>query len=278
MYNSPYCVHVLGSTDGQNVVLQPEYLENASSVNIRANISMNPSILAVPTYYKNKPESWEDALSLNSFPQMCIALDGYKAWVASGALDRLNLQTATSVARDTIKVAKGITNTVAGQGQYLASAQFGTEKGMQRGINQGMEGVGEIVDGAIDLANDIGNYMITLDVAKKLPPTIKGSFNTEILSTYNISAIFVRQMCINKDVAKSIDNYLTMFGYKVNTVKQPSIHNRKRFTYIKTRGCKANGGAPSTSISTIQAIFNKGIRFWVDPSDVGDYSTANGVL
>lgn len=275
LYNSPYCVYMLGSADGQMIPLQPEYLGSNGEVEIRANISMNPSILAVPKHYKNKATSWDDALSINSFPQMAMALDGYKAWVATGALDRLNLNTAVEGARSVVKLVQGINTVGAGASLESAAKRFGTEDLIAQGQRQKAEGIGQVFDAGLDIVSEIGNAMITMGVAKSLPPTIKGNFNTEILSTYNISHIFVKQMCVNKDVAESIDNYLTMFGYKVNKVKKPIIKNRPKFTYIKTRGCKANGGAPSTSITTIQRIFDRGIRFWVNASEVGDYTVNN---
>lgn len=274
LYNSPFCINVLGCSDGQLEVLQPEYLGDNAYVEILANVSMTPSIMAMVEDYRGKQDSWEHTISFDAFPQVAMSLDGYKAWVASGGLARLQLNTVTSATRDIVNIGMGAVKTASGQGLYSANAQFGTESGMEKGISMGKSGIGQIAEGTLSLAEDLGNYMITMDVAKTLPPNTKGHVNTSVLMAYAYLRFYTEQRTINADVAKSIDNYFTMFGYKVNTVKKPTLHNRSRFTYVKCRGAKVEGGAPSEIITEIEAILDRGCRFWADHEHIGDYDYA----
>ena len=66
-----------------------------------------------------------------------------------------------------------------------------------------------------------------------------------------------------------------MFGYTVNKVKTPSRRNRPHYTYLKTKGCHVDGGAPADAIQRIETIYDNGIRFWVNASEVGDFSVNN---
>lgn len=276
LYNSPFCLNILGCTDGQILQLQPEYLGDTAEVKVYSNLSMTPSVMALVTNYKGKSTNYEASISFDAFPQVCLSLDGYKAWVASGGLARTALNTSVSAFKDVVNIGTGIVNVASGQASFVADAQFGTHKGgIDSAQSQGATGVGQIANGVANLASDIGNAIITMDVAKTLPPNVKGTTNTSVLMNYLMLRFYTEQRTINADVAKSIDKYFTMYGYKVNTVKKPNLRNRSRFTYVKTKGCVVTGGAPTEVITEIENIMNRGCRFWQDPSDLGNYDDPN---
>ena len=87
-------------------------------------------------------------------------------------------------------------------------------------------------------------------------------------------------MGIHGQNAKVIDDYLTRFGYKVNCVKKPALHSRKRWNYVKCKECeisaKTNKGVPTGALKRMQDMFNAGITLWhVD--DVGNFNGDNGI-
>lgn len=88
-------------------------------------------------------------------------------------------------------------------------------------------------------------------------------------------------MSITAQNAKVIDDYLTRFGYKVNTIKMPELHSRKRWNYVKTKECeihaKSSNGAPTSALQRIQDMFNAGVTLW-HVNDVGDFTGDNGIL
>lgn len=79
------------------------------------------------------------------------------------------------------------------------------------------------------------------------------------------------------EYAKSIDDFFTKFGYKVNVLAKPSMTYSSGATrtlnwkYIKTIGCALNGDCPSSAQSKICEIMDNGITFW-KTKDVGDYT------
>lgn len=80
---------------------------------------------------------------------------------------------------------------------------------------------------------------------------------------------------ITEEFARIIDGYFDQFGYAINTVGTPSRKNRPHWTFIKTKGCTLSGSIPSDSVRRICDIHDKGITYWANPEEVGDYSIDN---
>ena len=59
-----------------------------------------------------------------------------------------------------------------------------------------------------------------------------------------------------------IDNYFTMFGYKVNTIKKPQFTSRAFWNYIKTSGVNMIGNVPQDALSVIKQMFDNGVTMW----------------
>lgn len=75
--------------------------------------------------------------------------------------------------------------------------------------------------------------------------------------------------------ARSIDDYFTRFGYAVRQTTTPNRNARPHWTYIKTIGCVINGNCPADIESAICSVYDKGITFWNNPDEVGNYSLDN---
>lgn len=251
LYNSPYCVIEIMTSDGQKVTLQPEYIDQPVSsspyIQVLPNASMNPSMLVVPHNYEGDAIKWDKAISFDAFPQIALSIDGYSAWVASGGLDKWTLNLYSNALGNTAS---------------MVSSAY-------------KKNVAGTVSGAINSYANIAESIIDIGVAKRLPSEVKGSQNTTPLTSTNKIAILIKQKCINRDVAKSIDDYFSMYGYKVNKIKEPKRRNRPHYTYLKTKGLHVNGGAPADAIQRIETIYDNGIRFWVNPAEVGDFTVNN---
>lgn len=104
--------------------------------------------------------------------------------------------------------------------------------------------------------------------------------NGNILIAMDKLGFEYRQHYIRPEIAKIIDDYFTMYGYAVNTLKYPSFHNRRYWTYIKTRGCTVSAGIPNDDADAICDIFDNGVTFWDVSSGatVGDYTASNTTI
>ena len=131
------------------------------------------------------------------------------------------------------------------------------------------------------IAGSIANYGMNL-ATDSGSDTVQTCGDVLDLSYDNIGYLFY-VMAINAQNAEVIDNYLTRFGYKVDCIKIPALHSRKRWNYVKTKECEIsakttgnNIGAPNDAIKQMQDMFNAGVTLWhVD--DVGNFSGDNGI-
>lgn len=80
---------------------------------------------------------------------------------------------------------------------------------------------------------------------------------------------------ITAQMAKTIDDYFNMYGYATHKVKIPNTNVRPHWTFTKTIGCKIVGSLPSDDQRKICEIFDNGVTFWRNPSEVGQYYLDN---
>ena len=112
-----------------------------------------------------------------------------------------------------------------------------------------------------------------------MPNQAEGNTNTsDINFSLNKSGLTLYTKTIKKEYAKVIDMYLSMFGYKINSVKTPNIYGRQNWNYVKTIDCNFDGDIPQTHLNIIKNIFNQGITFWHNPNSIYNYNLNNNIL
>ena len=75
--------------------------------------------------------------------------------------------------------------------------------------------------------------------------------------------------------ARVIDAFFDHYGYKTMRVGDPDLRCRANYKYIKTIDIHVDGGAPAEVLRKIEQIFTKGVTFWHNPDNVGDYTVNN---
>ena len=71
------------------------------------------------------------------------------------------------------------------------------------------------------------------------------------------------------------DAYFTRYGYAINRVRQPQFNNRPHFTYIKTRDAVVYGNNGYNANKQIADILDKGVTFWKNGDEIGNYNVNN---
>lgn len=79
-----------------------------------------------------------------------------------------------------------------------------------------------------------------------------------------------------KEYAEIIDNYFSLYGYKVNRFGELNIDSRPAWNYIKTNNVSVYGQAPNDAIRSYANALNRGVTFW-HTNDVGNYSLDNSI-
>ena len=136
-------------------------------------------------------------------------------------------------------------------------------------------GTGNIAPAVSSLATSTFHNLIQLYWASLLPDQAKGRPTEDanaVLGRWGFDAYKVH---VRAEYAKIIDGYFDQFGYAINKVGTPNRKTRPHWTFIKTKGCTLSGSIPADSVRRICQIHDKGITYWSNPEEVGDYSIDN---
>ena len=284
MYHSPYCSLVIQNSEGASMAFDPTQFWGSASFTLHFSPVLPITGYLSADYYKvkimpspgirgtNSPFLY--SLPLPSLPTFTWANDTYKAWLA---LNSGYMQTAKTVAIiDTVvDTASGIRNL----GALGAAAALGTVIGGPIGAAAGtVSAVGSLAGSIKSVTSDLAtiNNLYTQDKnAQIVPDSFNGSADNQATALAGTYGFYSYVRFPTRDVAVSIDNYFTMFGYKVREIKVPSLNNRTRFTYVKTLNMDVEGFIPTDDRDAINNIFNAGIRFWKDKTNFCDYSITN---
>lgn len=103
-----------------------------------------------------------------------------------------------------------------------------------------------------------------------------GSIDTaNVLLANNKYGFYLINVSQPKEYLQIADQYFDMYGYRIDTVKQPRFDSRPHWNYVKTKDCLVQSNAPVESVRKICSIFDNGITFWKNADEVGNYSLDN---
>lgn len=128
------------------------------------------------------------------------------------------------------------------------------------------------------LVGTIGGIMGQIHQAQHHPDQAAGDVNSSDLLMAWQRYYTVNCMSVRAEVARCIDEYFSMFGYKVNRVKTPNVTGRTNWNYVKTVGCYIDADIPQEDLQEIKNLFDKGITFWHNPTTFRDYSQSNAIV
>lgn len=196
----------------------------------------------LPLEYKGLDRNDNEGINLGKFPALNWTSDYFTNWLT---------QNAVNIAVDTIgNIVGGATNLIKGNAEGF---------------------IGNVVD-ALNTGADI--YKNSL-----VPPQTKGNLNNgDVITVSNKNDFFFYQMTITEEYAKIIDNFFSMFGYKVNELKVPNINSRSNWNYIKTIDCNIIGNIPQEDLQEIKNMFDTGITLWHKTNYFLDYSQENTIV
>lgn len=122
-----------------------------------------------------------------------------------------------------------------------------------------VSGAGTIVSGV----KEIGNVIAASAKAQIMPDVMHGSFENTTMNLLNgYPAVNLLCKAIRPEYAKIIDDYFSMYGYKVTRVKDIELHSRNNWNFVKTIGCNVVGDCPSTVLESVKAMFDAGVTLW----------------
>lgn len=274
LYTYPYTRILCVSPSGNKQAYSYENFNNGvGKFKVKMVNYPNPAWLLFPLGYCGK-NSVEDGLPDHTCVQIACAGDSYKAWLAQ--------TTSAGTARKTgEKVDNFVTNLTSKLGhpedQSTALGNFAGK--VAQYATSAVSAVGNaLVGGFGTLASAIGNLIGGGIRADMKPDSVLGSAASSSMTveTGYWGTYSVNKETINAEYARTIDDYFTRFGYKVNRTKYPSRNSRPHWTYTKTVGFSFQWSyVPVDSEDVIKKIYDNGITFWNNPDEIGNYSLDN---
>lgn len=268
-YNFLYCTNMVGTSS----VYPYEFFPNSyyCGFTMYGNPTANTEIIMFPENYKGSSGvNKDEGMILKGFPQIAYNVDTFRAWLA---------QNSGSIAGSLLASA------VAG----LIIPSIGPVAGLNAGVTAGADGalsglLGQVSGmtpsfaGASATGVGVFNTLAKIADHSVQPIQTRGNDTCGILVAKGMFEYTFFNKRIRGSFARIIDEYFTMFGYATHRVKVPNRCVRQRWTYTKTVGCNAIGECPADDIKRIKQIYDKGITFWVNPNEVGNYSLSNNPL
>ena len=253
---APYSYFYLTNNTGSDVPFKYEdFVNNSAVFKTVGSLTPSCSIRCVPISYKKLSDTASSMRSFNSgitvakYPICSWNTDTYINWLTSNSV---NLG---------MKAIGGIAGIVGG-GALIASGA-----GAVAGIGMIGGGIGMITNAV----QEVYNHSLTPDQAQ-------GNSNSgDVVYSRNKIEIAAYKMSIRSEYAQVIDNYFSMYGYKVNLLKIPNITGRTNWNYVKTIGANIQGDIPEDHLNKIKSMFDNGVTLWHNSSTYLDYSQNNNI-
>lgn len=249
LFSYPYTMLVVSNNSGDTAEYRWEQFESPEAgcaFDLTGVFISTPCVLAYPVSYRGLAFDYDSGITMSNFPQVPWSGDTFKAWLAQN--------------KGTI--ATSLLSTVMGAGLTVAGVGTGNPLAIAGGLLSVGDSVGNILGKSVD--------------AKNTPPQVHGQVQCDSLnagmSRFQFSFYYTN---IRSQFARIIDDYFTMFGYATKRVKTPNRNARPHWNYVKTIGCVVSGSVPADDMKKICGIYDAGITFWKNASEIGDYSLDN---
>lgn len=254
MYTFPYNYLSITNNTGVEVPYHYEdFINNTPIFNLVGTITPSCSLMLYPSNYKKSSASksgYNWGIPVGKYPMGSWNSDQYTNWLTANGINILGqrIDAPTSQA-------------LMGTFGALASAGASDYEGIGSGLGTMFNAVQE-------------NYRHSLQ-----SPTIGGQVNSgDITYAHGKMSPTYYKMSIKQEYARIIDDYFTLYGYKVNDVKTPNIHKRSNWDYIKTIKVNLEGDIPENDMEKIRTMFDNGCTFWHTTTYFLDYTRTNSIL
>lgn len=263
----PFCYYLADNNAGltttyRNELFIRDSLHPNPSFAVYGAISQGNSTKLVPRNYGGDTTvsgNYQEGLQGGKLPVCAWASDYFLNWETQNAINM----------------------TTSGVSSVVSGAVSGGLGGLHGGLVGA--GAGAIVGATTSGLTAIMGILSKTETAKIIPDTARGNANTSDLNIgyfgNQAGGLFtVKAMSVRAEYARIIDDFFSMYGYKVNIVKTPSITGRTYWNYVKTVDCNIEGDVPQEDLLVVRGIFDKGCTFWHDPENMYNYNLTNSIV
>lgn len=279
LFTYPYTCLVATNLSGEEQVYKWEYFDsslvgNNAKFNVLGCIYPEPYIFSFPQGYDGKITDYTRGISLKDFPEVVWTTDEFNTWLFRNSVTASVSVIGEAQNRANAEATTSITDYSRGNKRF----QDIDTTGMNIMTSTGKFVYGENYSGAKNWGNlssvvqsafNNSSYKDKIFGGNSVLGTLSG--NT-MLTSFNNKCFKYYVQSLRPQFARIIDEYFDKYGYKTMRYKVPNRNVRKHWTYTQTIGCNLFGGCSTTAIEKIKSIYNNGITFWKNATEIGAYS------
>lgn len=251
LFTFPYCYLQASNNSGQTYEYRFEdFAQSTCQFKVMGALCQGTATRMQPIWYKNQGASNNNtyladySVSGGKLPTMSWNNDYYLNWIAQNS-GTVASTLATSIGHS-----------------MLATTMPNKKEGL--------------ITAGVGVASAVIDTMAQLDKQQRLPDQAGGNTNAgDINFSLKTCGFNVKSMSLRHEMAVIVDDFMSMFGYKINTVKVPDIDSRSNWNYVKTVECNVEGDIPQDDLDVVRGMFNKGVTLWHNPSTMYNYNVDN---
>lgn len=265
MFCYPYNYLMVTNNTGNNSIYHYEDFSSPSSIQFKYNgvLTEGADVKAYPVNYKKNTTSlsgYAYGIDMGKCPTFSWDSDLYLNWKAQNSWQGFYNQ------------AGNVTNTfnsMPTQDVHDSGAFFNW---MGNLLEQGGNYIGTSISAIKNSITGAG-YQASLT-----PDQENGQTTGDLNFSIGRSGFTFYQLSIRAEVAAIVDNYFSMYGYKVSTMKNIAYKTRSNWNYVKCSQTNIIGNIPQADMQSIKNMFNTGVTFWHNPLTFLDYSQTNSIV
>ena len=265
--NKCFCYHynyllVTNNIGNCNIYKYENFYNNAKvQFDIEVALSIGCSGKLVPKNYRGLTRDDDESIPLAKYPTCAWSSDAFTNWLTQNA----------------VNIPSNLVFGSLGAGTQYSSQNASRNKTEESG---GQSSIIPEVNLGINISKSIADT-IGAFYTGALMPNIQGGQNTGDVTWAGERNTFTFKFMRAKDeVLKSIDDYFTRCGYRINSLKIPNITGRTYWNYVEIGATEdiGYGDVPSNFMDIINQACRNGVTIWHNHENIGNYSLNNTIV
>lgn len=291
LYTYPYNFLRITTGQGSHADYPYEYFDGGKpTFKVAATLLAPVTAICLPINYKHFSDQLvgyaPEAITISNYPQCSWSNDVYAAWVAQNSVpmqnlrqayeDKANVRAKTLEENQEYRIFGQAANAILNYMGVGDDSILGTSK---NAISQQVaiwtewnNWASAYSQGKIDLVTGQMNAEYSAAMRNN---NVYGSSTGNITLSMHDMRFSASRWHLRDQRIREIDQYFSMFGYATNKVKVPTLVSRPHWNYIQTIDANVKGNMPADDRELIKGLFEKGVRFWHNGSELGNYELDN---
>ena len=253
----PYVYLYAQNNNGGAAVFRYEHFTAAPQFLITGNIGINPSVKLYPLNKRTRDTTANNLAAIRQYGEEALTITGWPMVIWNNSvwqqyISSQGAQAAATLAGSALALGVGVFS-----GQPLAVAG---------GVLGAAQQVGALIEKQIVPAQAHGS------------PAAGNANLSYAASGDTMQDVVFTLRTLRAEQARIVDEFFTMYGYKINRVKKPALNGRRFWNHIQTNDAMITGPIPDADRKEYEAILNRGTTIWHTMSDIGNYTLLNEVV